>query len=79
MLRNGNVAIAILMSSQFYVFFFMMCCFYDIVPSVNAGSVYTGVDFCKRLCGVSVIRRYKPLSKCSKHKCILAFFFLSKS
>uniref|UniRef100_A0A251UEL3 Putative uridine kinase-like protein n=1 Tax=Helianthus annuus TaxID=4232 RepID=A0A251UEL3_HELAN len=22
------------------------------------GSVYTGVDFCKRLCGVSVIRRY---------------------
>lgn len=24
----------------------------------NAGSVYTGVDFCKRLCGVSVIRRY---------------------
>ena len=25
---------------------------------MNAGSVYTGVDFCKRLCGVSVIRRY---------------------
>ena len=26
--------------------------------STNAGSVYTGVEFCKKLCGVSVIRRY---------------------
>lgn len=24
---------------------------------VDTGSVYSGVDFCKRLCGVSVIRR----------------------
>lgn len=24
----------------------------------GAGSVYTGVDFCKRLCGVSIIRRF---------------------
>ncbi|XP_075515333.1 uridine kinase-like protein 3 [Primulina tabacum] len=26
--------------------------------SAYAGSMYTGVDFCKRLCGVSVIRRW---------------------
>lgn len=25
---------------------------------MSAGSVYSGVDFCKRLCGVSVIRRW---------------------
>lgn len=35
--------------------------------SVNAGSVYTGVDFCKRLCGVSVIRRYKIVFSFSSH------------
>ncbi|MFS7916009.1 putative transferase [Helianthus anomalus] len=29
-----------------------------ILFCVNTGSVYTGVDFCKRLCGVSVIKRY---------------------
>ncbi|MBA0641731.1 hypothetical protein Goklo_026248 [Gossypium klotzschianum] len=28
------------------------------------GSVYTGVDFCKRLCGVSVIRSLPWLSRC---------------
>lgn len=31
--------------------------------SFNAGSVYSGVDFCKRLCGVSIIRRYSVYSK----------------
>lgn len=28
-----------------------------------AGSVYTGVEFSKRLCGISVIRRYQLFSK----------------
>lgn len=29
---------------------------FDFV-SVGAGSIYVGVDFCKQLCGVSIIRR----------------------
>lgn len=35
--------------------------FYHLFLGLFAGSVYTGVDFCKRLCGVSVIRRYKSI------------------
>ncbi|KAL4562204.1 hypothetical protein LXL04_034402 [Taraxacum kok-saghyz] len=30
----------------------------NVLNGGKPGSVYTGVDFCKRLCGVSVIRRY---------------------
>lgn len=26
--------------------------------AVSTGSVYTGVEFCKRLCGISIVRRY---------------------
>ncbi|KAJ0101217.1 hypothetical protein Patl1_03780 [Pistacia atlantica] len=38
------------------------------------GSVYTGVDFCKRLCGVSVIRRYMSSLKSLKY-CIQVFYY----
>lgn len=39
------------------------------------GSVYTGVDFCKRLCGVSVIRRYLGLSSQSNFNCRCQYMF----
>ncbi|KAG8385987.1 hypothetical protein BUALT_Bualt03G0102200 [Buddleja alternifolia] len=36
---------------------------------VNAGSVYTGVDFCKRLCGVSVIRSGESMENALRACC----------
>ncbi|KAG8365180.1 hypothetical protein BUALT_Bualt18G0077500 [Buddleja alternifolia] len=36
--------------------------------SVSAGSLYTGVDFCKRLCGVSVIRSGESMEN-ALHAC----------
>jgi hypothetical protein len=46
-------------SAKFERLFFFF--FYHFFLDLFAGSVYTGVDFCKRLCGVSVIRRYKSI------------------
>ena len=43
-------------TSNMYIVYFSIL--RDIYGTLLSGSVYSGVDFCKRLCGVSVIRRY---------------------
>ncbi|KAK6133057.1 hypothetical protein DH2020_033212 [Rehmannia glutinosa] len=43
-------------------------CFLDIV-FLRIGSVYTGVDFCKRLCGVSVIRSGESMENALRACC----------
>ncbi|GAV59637.1 PRK domain-containing protein [Cephalotus follicularis] len=40
-----------------------------LLPGVNAGSVYSGVDFCKRLCGVSVIRSGESMENALRACC----------
>jgi hypothetical protein len=51
-----------------YVFGGVSSCLYSLCSPttlyyVYAGSVYTGVEFSKRLCGISVIRRYQLFLK----------------
>lgn len=36
----------------------ILCMSLNFVFSCISGSVYTGVDFCKKLCGVSIVRRW---------------------
>jgi hypothetical protein len=55
-------------NSVTYVFGGVSSCLYSLCSPttlyyVYAGSVYTGVEFSKRLCGISVIRRYQLFLK----------------
>ncbi|KAE9448988.1 hypothetical protein C3L33_19131, partial [Rhododendron williamsianum] len=54
---------------------FSLCClspkknFVDLMALTDAGAVYTGVDFCKKLCGVAIVRSGESMENALRACC----------